>query len=85
MPWDQALRSITLSAAEILGIDDLVGSIEIGKDATFIITDGDILDVRSHVLEAYIKGRKIDLSDRHKNLFSKYKQKYIQQGLLKEN
>ncbi len=85
LPWEEALRSITLSAAEILGIDDLVGSIEIGKNATFIITDGDILDIRSHVLEAYIQGRKIDLSDRHKNLFSKYKQKYIQQGLLKEN
>ena len=83
LPWDIALRSITLSTAEILGVDQLVGSIEPGKDATFFIADGDILDIRTNVISAYIQGRKVDLNDRHKMLYSKYKQKYKQQGVLK--
>ncbi|BBM83627.1 amidohydrolase family protein [Candidatus Uabimicrobium amorphum] len=72
-----ALRAITLSAAEILGIDERVGSIEIGKDATIIISRGDVLDIRnSHIEHAFIQGRKVDLDDRHKRLWRKYQQKY---------
>lgn len=73
---DQALRSITLSAAEILGVADRIGSITAGKDATLIITDGDILETESHVVDAYIQGRKVDLGSRHKTLYEKYKKKY---------
>tara|TARA_Y100000590_G_scaffold388130_1_gene462263 strand:- start:421 stop:1731 length:1311 start_codon:yes stop_codon:yes gene_type:complete len=83
LPWDIALRSITLSTAEILSVDDKVGSLEIGKDATFFIANGDILDVRTKVLRAFIQGREIDLSDRHKMLDSKYRIKYKQKGILK--
>lgn len=72
-----ALRAITLSAAEILGIDERVGSIEIGKDATLIISSGDVLDIKSsHIEHAFIQGRKVDLDDRHKRLWRKYQQKY---------
>ena len=84
LPWEEALRSITLSTAEILQVDDRVGSLEKYKDATLIISDGDILDVRTNVISAYIEGRKIDLSDRHKMLYSKYKQKYQQINILKK-
>lgn len=74
---EKALRAITLSAAEILNIDDKVGSIEIGKDATLIIAKGDILDIQTSVVEhAFIQGRKIDLDNRHKRLWRKYKAKY---------
>ena len=73
------LRSITLSAAEILGVADRIGSITAGKDATLIITDGDILETASHVVDAYIQGRKVDLGSRHKTLYEKYKQKYSRQ------
>ena len=83
LPWKQALRSITLSSAEILGVEDRVGSLEVGKDATLFISDANILDVRAQVITAFIQGRKVDLSDRHKMLDSKYREKYKQKGILK--
>ena len=82
LSWKEALRSITLSPAEILGVEDKVGSLEASKDATFFIADGDILDVRTQVNMAFIQGRRVDLSDRHKTLYSKYRNKYKQKGIL---
>ena len=78
LPRDEALKSVTLYAAEILGIDDQVGSLDVGKDATLIITDGDPLEITTHVEIAFIQGRLIDLNDRHKTLYEKYQQKYLQ-------
>jgi len=83
LPKDEALRSITLSAAEILGIDKQVGSLESGKDATLFISNGDPLEIRTNVLQAYIQGRKVDMGDRHKMLFHKYQEKYRQLDILK--
>ena len=83
LPKDEALRSITLSAAEILGIDKQVGSLESGKDATLFISNGDALEIRTNVLQAYIQGRKVDMGDRHKMLFHKYQEKYRQLDILK--
>ncbi len=83
LPLEEALRSITLSTAEILGVADQAGSLEVGKDATFFIADGDILDVRTEVLIAFIQGKKIDLNDRHKMLYTKYQKKYRQKDLFK--
>jgi imidazolonepropionase-like amidohydrolase len=80
LPRDEALRAITLSPAEILGVADRVGSLEVGKDATLIVTDGDPLETATHVEAAFIQGRLVDLSDRHKNLWKKYRQKYPQQN-----
>jgi imidazolonepropionase-like amidohydrolase len=82
LPWEEALRSITLSTAEILGVEDLIGSLEVGKEATFFIADGDILDVRTEVTAAFIQGKQIDLNDRHKMLYTKYQEKYRQKDLL---
>ena len=79
---EEALRAITLSTAEILGIDNKVGSLEAGKDATLFIADGDILDIRTNVEQAYILGKRVDMSDRQKMLYEKYTQKYIQNGTL---
>ena len=70
------VRAITLSAAEILDVADRIGSITVGKDATLLITDGDILETETQVTDAYIQGRKVDLGSRHKMLYEKYKQKY---------
>ena len=84
LPWEEALRSLTLSTAEILGVEDRVGSLDSGKDATFFIADGDILEVRTQVERAFIQGREVDLSDRHKMLYDKYKNKYQQNGVLKK-
>ena len=78
LPWSEAIRSITLSTAEILGVDDQVGSLDIGKNATLFIADGDIMDVRTQVEQVFIDGKKVDMSDRHKLLFNKYQKKYQQ-------
>ncbi|TWT82440.1 imidazolonepropionase [Planctomycetes bacterium CA13] len=76
LPREHAVRSITLSPAEILGVADRVGSLSVGKDATLIVADGDILEPQTNVTAAWIQGRKVDLSSRHTMLFEKYKQKY---------
>ncbi|MES2882965.1 MAG: amidohydrolase family protein [Bacteroidota bacterium] len=76
---EQALQAITLNPAKIMGVGDKTGSIEVGKDANIIISEGDILDMRtSNVTDAYIQGRKIDLTDKHKQLNDRYKRKYGQ-------
>ncbi len=76
LPHDAALKAITLWPAEILGIADRVGSIEVGKDATLIVTDGDPLEAATEVQMALIQGRPVDLSNRHKQLWQKYRRKY---------
>ena len=74
---EQALQAVTLNAAKILGIADKTGSIEAGKDANIVISEGDILDMRtSVVVRAFIQGREIDLTDKHKQLNDRYKSKY---------
>jgi imidazolonepropionase-like amidohydrolase len=73
MPRDQALAAITLEPARILGIADRVGSLEPGKDATLFVSDRDVLDFRHTVLAAYVDGRALDLSDRHKRLYERYR------------
>ena len=84
LPKEAALRSVTLSAAEILGIDKKIGSLEAGKDATLFISNGDPLEIRTNIIQAFIQGKKIDMDDRHKSLYSKYKEKYRQLDILKE-
>jgi len=74
---EQALCAITLNAAKILGISDKTGSLEVGKDANIVISAGDILDMRSSkVVSAFIQGRNVDLTDKHKQLYERYKYKY---------
>ena len=75
----EAVRAITLSAAEILGVADQVGSLSAGKEATLIVADGDILEVTTHVEQAYLAGRPIDLSNRHQRLYERWKVKYDRQ------
>ena len=74
---EEALTAITLNAAKILGIDDRTGSLEKGKDANLVVSDGDILDMRSSMISlAFIQGREIDLNNKQKQLFERYKYKY---------
>jgi imidazolonepropionase-like amidohydrolase len=84
LPKTEALKSVTLYAAEILGVSDRVGSLEVGKDATLIVTTGDPLEVMSNVKMEFIQGRQIDLSSRHTELYQKYLTKYKQLGIIKE-
>jgi hypothetical protein len=69
---DDALRALTLWPAEIFGIADQVGSIEVGKKANLFIADGDPLDVRTHMLEVFIDGKRIPHDDRHFQLYEKW-------------
>jgi imidazolonepropionase-like amidohydrolase len=80
LPKEEALKSVTLYPAEILGIADRVGTLEKGKDATLMITDGDPLEITTQVEQVYIQGKTIDMSDHHKGLYAKYKEKYRQLG-----
>lgn len=74
---EEALSAITLNAAKILGIADRTGSIEVGKDANIVVSEGDILDMKSSVItHAFIQGRHVDLNDKHKQLYERYKHKY---------
>lgn len=74
---EAAISALTLYPAQILGIDKRVGSLETGKDATFIVSKGDVLDMRTSVVEeAYIEGKKISLEDKQKALYDKYMEKY---------
>jgi imidazolonepropionase-like amidohydrolase len=76
LPKEEALKAVTLYPAQILGVADRLGSLEAGKAATFIVTNGDPLDFPTQVETAYIDGRKIDLSNRQTRLRDKYREKY---------
>ena len=78
LPEDEAIKAITLYPAQILGVADRIGSLEVGKDASLIVTDGNPLETTTNILSAYIEGRKVDLSNRHLRLYKKYEEKYKQ-------
>jgi imidazolonepropionase-like amidohydrolase len=73
LPADEALKGITLYPAQLAGVADRLGSIEAGKDATLVVTDGDILDVRSNVCRMWIAGHEVSLESRHTRLYEKYR------------
>ncbi len=74
---EEALKMITLNTAEILGVDDILGTIEEGKDATLVISEGDILDMRtSMITEAFIQGRNVIIEGKQQVLFERFKEKY---------
>ncbi len=74
---EEALSAITLNSAKILGIDNMTGSLEQGKDANIVISEGDILDMRGNqVTKAFIQGRDISLDNKQKQLYERYKHKY---------
>ncbi|WP_420148804.1 amidohydrolase family protein [Spirosoma sp.] len=76
---EEALKMVTSNTAKILGVENLVGTLEKGKQATLFISSGDALDMRTNVIEhVFIQGRKVNLDDRHKRLYKTYKDKYEQ-------
>ena len=73
LPKDIALRSVTLSPAEILGVDDRLGSLDVGKDATFMVTDGDPLEILTRIERVWVGGQEVDLeADHQRRLYRKY-------------
>jgi imidazolonepropionase-like amidohydrolase len=75
LPWDVALRSITLSPAELLGVADTVGSIDKGKKANLVVADGDILECRTKITHVFIDGRPVSLETRDTRLWETYRER----------
>ena len=74
---EKAVEMITLNAAKILGIDDEMGSLEKGKDATLFISKGDALDMKTNIISrAFIQGREISLESHQTELWKRYLEKY---------
>lgn len=74
---EEALQTVTLNNAKILGIDDKTGSLEVGKDANIVVSTGDILDILTNNIEyAFITGRNISLDNKHKQLYRRFKAKF---------
>ena len=70
---EEALKSVTLYPAQILGVADRLGSIEVGKMANVVVADGDILEPRTNIKYVFIGGRLIPLTSRHTELFESFK------------
>jgi imidazolonepropionase-like amidohydrolase len=69
---DEALRAVTINPAEILGTKDILGSIETGKIADLVVTDGDLLEIRTQIKHLFIAGKSVNLETKHTRLYEKY-------------
>jgi len=77
LDYEQAVKALTLNTAKMLGVDSEIGSLEIGKLASIVVSKGDALDMMTNdVSAAYIEGRRLELNNRQIQLYQKYKQKY---------
>ena len=77
---EKAVEIITLSAAKILGVDEQLGSLTVGKDATLFIAKGDALDMRTNQLShAFIQGRALSLETHQTKLWKRYMEKFSRQ------
>lgn len=76
---EEAITAITANPAKILGVEDRIGTLEVGKDATLFVSEGDALDMRGNIVEqAFIRGKKLQLVNKQKFLYEQYKAKYGQ-------
>lgn len=74
---DEALKAVTLYPAQILGVADKMGSIEVGKLANIVVADGDILEPRTNIRYLFINGRNIPLTSRHTELYEQFKDRRL--------
>ncbi len=73
LPKDEAIKSVTLYPAQILGLGDKLGSLETGKIANVVVTDGDLLEARTRARYLFINGRMVPLTSRHTELYEQFK------------
>ncbi|MFQ5705636.1 MAG: amidohydrolase family protein [Gemmatimonadales bacterium] len=76
LPKEEALKAVTLNAADILGMGDRLGSVDVGKRADLIVTDGDPLQIVTHVERAFIAGEEVSLESRHTRLWKEYRNRH---------
>jgi imidazolonepropionase-like amidohydrolase len=72
LPYDEALKAITINAAEVWGVADQLGSLDVGKTANVVVANGDPLDVKTDVKQVFIQGRAIPMTDRQTQLRDEY-------------
>ena len=72
LPHEEALKTVTLYPAEILGVADKIGSIEMGKIADLVVTDGDLLEIRTQIKNLFIAGKNVSLETKHTKLYQLY-------------
>jgi imidazolonepropionase-like amidohydrolase len=77
LPPEEALKAVTLYPAQILGVADKMGSIEVGKLANLVVADGDILEPRTNIKYLFINGRNIPLTSRHTELYEQFKDRKL--------
>jgi imidazolonepropionase-like amidohydrolase len=73
LPWEEGLKGITLYPAQLFGVADSLGSIEEGKTANLVVTDGDPLEIRTEVRYLFINGKLVSLENKHRGLYEKYR------------
>jgi imidazolonepropionase-like amidohydrolase len=72
LPYDEALKAITINAAEVWGVADQLGSLDVGKTANVVVANGDPLDVKTDVKQVFIQGRALPMTDRQTQLRDEY-------------
>ena len=72
LPPEEALKAVTINSAEILGVGEKLGSIEKGKTADLILTDGDPLETRTNIKRMFIDGQEVSLDSRHTREYQKW-------------
>jgi imidazolonepropionase-like amidohydrolase len=72
LPYDEALKAITLNPAEIWGVADKLGSLDVGKTANVVVANGDPLDLKTEVRQVFIEGREIPMTSRQTQLRDQY-------------
>jgi imidazolonepropionase-like amidohydrolase len=73
LPWEEALKAITINPARFFGLDKQFGTIEPGKVANLIVTSGDPLEIRTEIRYVFIHGRQSSLENKHKRLYDQYR------------
>ncbi|MFQ5691149.1 MAG: amidohydrolase family protein [Gemmatimonadota bacterium] len=75
LPYDEALRAVTANAADMLGVAAELGTIEPGKMGNLIVTDGDPLEIQTHIEHLFIRGRPVSTDNKHRRLWEKYRKR----------
>ena len=72
LPREEAIKALTINAAEILGVGERLGSIEPGRIANLLIAKGDPLEIQTEITHVIIAGRDVDLMNKHRALYERY-------------
>jgi imidazolonepropionase-like amidohydrolase len=73
LPWDDALRAVTLTPAEVFGVADRVGSLQPGRDATLVVWDGDPFELSTRAEKVYVRGKEVQRPSRQDQLMRRYR------------